>query len=141
GNRQAVSLEAERGHEVHVLAPPVVVIAGHVAGMPAEDGAGPAAQHIPHREALAVRVSAAFDLVGSRRGPPDEAGGKGVRSGPRRSRHDLDCTFPARAAAVSGRRAGAPGGRLIKPASRLSSSRNRARSWSSLPICRSLLND
>jgi hypothetical protein len=63
-DREAVGLQAERRHEVEVLAPAVVVVAGDLAGVAVLDGAGNAAEGVPDRVAAPVLMSRALDLVG-----------------------------------------------------------------------------
>ena len=76
GEGEPVAADAEPGHQLDVLAPPVVVVVGHVGGLVVADGAGLAAEHIPDRLAAAVLGRGALDL--ERRGghPPGEAAGE-----------------------------------------------------------------
>ena len=54
GDREAVGLQPQRRHQVEVLAPAVVVVAGPVAGRAARDRAGDAAEPVPDRLAAPV---------------------------------------------------------------------------------------
>ena len=73
-DREAVGLEAQRRHEVEVLAPAVVVVAGDVAGVAVLDGARNAAEGVPDRVAAPVLVRRPLDLVGGRGGAEAESG-------------------------------------------------------------------
>ena len=72
GDREPVGAQVQRGHEVHVLGVPVVVVGRHVPGVPAQDPAGGVAEGVPDRGAATVLSRGALDLVGRRGGPPDE---------------------------------------------------------------------
>jgi hypothetical protein len=72
GDREAVGLNAEFGHQCHVVSVAVVVIAGDIPGISAEDPSGLLAEDIPDRESLAVLAGGTFDLIGSRGGAPLE---------------------------------------------------------------------
>ena len=63
-DREAVGLEAQGGHQVEVLAPAVVVVAGDLAGVAVGDGARHAAEGVPDRVAAPVDVRGPLDLVG-----------------------------------------------------------------------------
>ena len=107
-DREAVGLEAQGRHEVEVLAPAVVVIAGDVAGVAVGDGARHAAEGVPDRLAAAVLVRGALDLVGGGGGAEAESGREaGHEAG------NLQATRPP--AALDGwervARSGADGGR------------------------------
>src|SRR3954470_5277094 len=67
GDREAIALEPQRGHQVEVLGPAVVVVAGHVAGVAVLDGAGDRAEAVPDRLAAPVLARRALDLVRRRR--------------------------------------------------------------------------
>jgi len=75
-DREAVRLEPEVPHERDVLAPPVVMVAGHVAGGAARDLSRRAGETVPDRLAAPVGVRRAFDLIGEGGRAPNEAGGK-----------------------------------------------------------------
>ena len=63
GDREAVGLDAQRRHQVQVLAPAVVVVARDVAGVAARHRARAAAERVPDRLAAPVLVDRALDLV------------------------------------------------------------------------------
>ena len=73
-DREAVGLEAEGRHQVEVLAPAVVVVAGDVAGVAVGDGAGHAAERVPDRLAAPILVHGPLDLVGGGGGAEAESG-------------------------------------------------------------------
>ena len=62
-DREAIGVEARAGEEPHILGPPMVVIAGAVAGVAALDLAGRVGENVPDAAAAAVLVERAFDLV------------------------------------------------------------------------------
>src|SRR6185312_7999439 len=68
-----VALQAERRHEVEVLAPAVVVVAGDVAGVAVLDDAGEAAEGVPDRVGAPVLVRRSLDLVGGGGGAETES--------------------------------------------------------------------
>jgi len=72
GDREAIGLKPELGHQCHVFPVAVVVIAGDVSGLSAEDPSRLLAVDIPDGESLAVLAGGAFDLIGSRGGAPLE---------------------------------------------------------------------
>ena len=49
GNREAVDLQPELGHELEVVAPAVIVIAGDIAGRAVRDGSEHAGEAVPDR--------------------------------------------------------------------------------------------
>ena len=63
GDREPVGLDAQRRHQVEVLAPAVVVVARDVAGVAARHGAGAAAERVPDRRAAPVLAHRPLDLV------------------------------------------------------------------------------
>ena len=77
GDREAVGAQAERGHQVEVLAPAVVVLAGRVAGVAVVHLARRAREAVPDRLAAAVDLRRALDLERRCRGAPDEVLGEG----------------------------------------------------------------
>src|SRR6185436_9355500 len=100
GDREAVALDAVRGHEVEVLAPAVVVVARHVAGLAAGDSARGVGEAVPDRLAPAVLGHGPLDLVRrgrdaeERTGRPGHAGllrrrGGRTRRGPRRPHYGI----------------------------------------------------
>ena len=74
GDREAVGLGAERRHQVQVLAPAVVVVAGDVARVAARDRPRTAAERVPDRRAAPVLAHGALDLVRRHRDAEPEAG-------------------------------------------------------------------
>lgn len=81
GHREAVGGQAQAGHQADVVAEPVVVVACHVAGVPARDLARDAAEGVPDRGAASVVPRRALDLVRRGGGAPDEAGWEGQGPG------------------------------------------------------------
>jgi hypothetical protein len=81
GDRQAIGLDAQRGHQREVLVEAVVVVAGDVERVAAGDLAGDSREAIPDGFALAVLEGGAFDLGRGRGHAEDEGGGErtGVR--------------------------------------------------------------
>ncbi|GAA2165038.1 hypothetical protein GCM10010403_48700 [Glycomyces rutgersensis] len=77
GDGEAVGVDAEGLHEGDVLVDPVVVVAGHGAGLAAPGLAGGRREGVPNGLAPAVLGRRALDLVGGRGGSPQEALGKG----------------------------------------------------------------
>ena len=77
-DREAVALEPERLHQVEVLAPAVVVVAGGLAGVAVRDLPGQGREAVPDRLAAAVRARRALDLERRGRGAPDEAVAAGI---------------------------------------------------------------
>jgi hypothetical protein len=77
GDREAIGLEAELLHEGDVFAPPVIVVAGHVARGPVADPARRAAEPVPDGLPASVPVRGALDLIGGGGGAPDEPGREG----------------------------------------------------------------
>ena len=77
GDREAVCAQAERGHQVEVLAPAVVVLAGRVAGVPVVHLAGRPGEPVPDRLTAAVDRGRALDLEGRGRRAPGEVLGEG----------------------------------------------------------------
>ena len=72
-DREAVRAEAELAHQLDVLGPTAIVVAGDVARAAALDPAGEMRERVPDRRALAVRVRRTLDLVRRRRRAPEEA--------------------------------------------------------------------
>jgi hypothetical protein len=73
GDREAIGVEPELGHEGHVLAVAVVVVARHVAVLAVRHPAGRVREAVPDARALAVLAARALDLVGGGRRAPHEA--------------------------------------------------------------------
>ena len=73
GDREAIGLQADLGHQVHVLGPAVIVVGSHVAGLAAPNPAGTVHEGIPHRRTAAVLVPSALNLIGGGGGAPEEA--------------------------------------------------------------------
>src|SRR5690606_32221836 len=78
GQGETVGAQAEFGHERDVLAPAVVVVGGDVAGVAVADPAGGAGVGVPDGRCAAVLRGGSLDLVGGRRGTPEEALGEGA---------------------------------------------------------------
>jgi hypothetical protein len=76
-DREAVGLQAQFGHQGDILAEPVVMIDGHVAGAALEGAARLLAERIPDRGTFPVLVPGSFDLIGGGGGAPEEIPGKG----------------------------------------------------------------
>ena len=81
-DREPVALEPERLHQVEVLAPAVVVLAGRVARVAVQDPARRGREAIPDRLAAAVDLRRALDLEGRGRRAPHEAVLSAVRGHP-----------------------------------------------------------
>ncbi len=92
GDREAVRLQAEVGHELHVGLDSVVVVAGDVAVVAVRDLALGVRVTVPDRRPAAVLGDGAFDLVGRRGGTPHEVGRESA-SGSLAHQGD-DCTGP-----------------------------------------------
>src|SRR5437867_2211454 len=82
-DREAIGVAAQVAQESDVLAVAVVVIAGDVAGLAGRDRARLAAERVPNRRPLPVRVMGSLDLVGGRRRAEEEALRKAPREGGR----------------------------------------------------------
>ena len=78
GDGEAIGLEAELLHEGDVVAPEVIVIAGHVADGAVPDPAGRPAEPVPDGFAASVPVGRALDLISGGGGAPDEPVRKAV---------------------------------------------------------------
>ncbi len=76
GHREAVGVHVQAGQQVHVVAVAVVMVAGDLAVAAILDGAGPGAEAVPDRGALAVGGRGAFDLEGAGGRAPGEVAGK-----------------------------------------------------------------
>ncbi|MFT3850606.1 MAG: hypothetical protein QM739_18605 [Propionivibrio sp.] len=72
GDRQAVGVEADFLHEIEVLGPAVVMVAGNRAGIAVGDLARRCAEAVPDRRQAAVLVDGAFDLKRRGRCTEDE---------------------------------------------------------------------
>ena len=72
GEREAVGVEVELRHQVHVALPAMVMVAGDVAVCAIVDHAGFVAEAVPDGLALAVLGRRPLDLVCRRRRPPRE---------------------------------------------------------------------
>ena len=77
GDREAVGAQAERGHQVEILTPAVVVLARRVAGVAVVHLARRVCEAVPDRLAAAVDLRRALDLERSCRRTPDEILGEG----------------------------------------------------------------
>ena len=95
GDREAIDLDAQRLHQLHVVFVTVVVIVGHVAVGVVDDLAGRMGEGVPHRRRAAVFGDGAFDLVRGGGGSPQKArrkrsgcGGRCRRAGHRRGLTD-----------------------------------------------------
>ena len=86
GDREPVRLQAQLGHQRDVVAVAVVVVARHVAGVPADDPARGVAEGVPDRRGAAVLGRRALDLVRGGRRAPEEAGREGQPGRARRGR-------------------------------------------------------
>src|SRR3954470_5957610 len=76
GDREAVRPHTERGHQVEVLRPAVVVVAGAIAGVAVRDLARRVAEAVPDRLAAPVELGRALDLVRRRGRTPREVARK-----------------------------------------------------------------
>src|SRR2546423_804740 len=76
GGQMRGRADAEPGHQLDVLAPPVVVVVGHVGVLPVADRAGLTAEDVPDRLSPAVLVRRSLDLVRGRGHAPGEAAGE-----------------------------------------------------------------
>ena len=88
-DREAVGLEAEPLHELHVFLVAVVVVVGYVAGVAVFDLAGGVGEGVPDGGAAAVFVDGSFDLIGGGCRAPEEA--LWEAAGSRRCRMALIC--------------------------------------------------
>ena len=73
GDREAVGLDAERLHQLHVFLVAVVVVVGHVAVGVVDDLCRACARRCPRPTACGRLPNGAFDLVRGRRGTPQKA--------------------------------------------------------------------
>ena len=73
-HREAVRRGAEVGEEVHVVRHPVVVVAGDLAGVPAQDGSGDPGEGVPDGGRASVLGDGPLDLVGRGGHAPHEVG-------------------------------------------------------------------
>ncbi len=80
GDGEAVGLEAEGLHELHIFFVAMVVVVGDVAGVAVVGLAGSVGEGIPDGDAAAVFFDRAFDLIGGCGRSPEEALGEEVRS-------------------------------------------------------------
>ena len=72
GHGEAISVDAERRHQVEVGLPAVVMVASDVAGRAVADQPWRVGERVPHRRPLAVLVPRALDLVrGGGDAPPE----------------------------------------------------------------------
>ena len=72
-----MQLEAEPGRQVEISIQPVILVAGDVAGVAANDPAGVADKAVPDRRAAPVLGGGAFHLIGSGGSTPQEVLGEG----------------------------------------------------------------
>src|SRR5690606_1251550 len=80
-DRESVGLEVEALHHLDVLAPAVVVVASHVAGVAVPHIARSVAEPVPDRRSGAVGHGRAFNLIGGGRSAPQEPGCKQIVAG------------------------------------------------------------
>ncbi len=73
-HREPVCVDAQPGHEGHVVGEPVVVVARHIAGAAVGDAARLVAEGVPDRRSPAVLGGRTLDLVCRGRHAPPEAG-------------------------------------------------------------------
>ena len=83
GDREAIGLDAQRLHQLHVVFVAVVVIVGHVAVGVVDDLAGRVRKGVPDRRRAAVFRDGAFDLVRGSGGSPQKSWRKRSRCGGR----------------------------------------------------------
>src|SRR5690606_27385910 len=76
GDREPVRLKSELLHQRQVLAPPEVMVRSDVAWRSVPGPAGGVGEGGPDRGAAAAHTGRPLDLVGGRRGPPDERVGE-----------------------------------------------------------------
>ena len=101
GDAEAIVLDAQVGHQLHVVLVAVVVIAGDVARVAAVGAAGGVAEGVPDARLAAVFRRGAFDLVGrGGRSPPETLGKPGFRRFRRRLQTVPLATLGSIAAAV-----------------------------------------
>src|SRR5699024_7606525 len=81
GDGEPVGVQAEPGQQVQVLLHPVVVIAGHIAGVAVPDPARSMAEGVPDARATPVLPGSTFHLVGGGGRAQGEAGGQWARTG------------------------------------------------------------
>jgi len=86
GYGEAVGLEAERLHELHVFFVAMVVIVGDVAGFAVVGLARGVGEGVPNRDTTAVFFNSPFHLVRRCGRSPEEAFGKEMRGGCRNVR-------------------------------------------------------
>mmetsp|Transcript_49640 Transcript_49640/g.156236 ORF Transcript_49640/g.156236 Transcript_49640/m.156236 type:complete len:332 (-) Transcript_49640:440-1435(-) len=72
GDGEAVGRQAYLAHEFHILAEPVVVVAGHCTAFVVRDLARNLCKRIPYAGRATVLRCGALNLVGCCRGPPEE---------------------------------------------------------------------
>ena len=72
GHAEAIRLEPDLLHQVEILRPAVVVVAGDVPGVAVLGHAGRVTEAVPDRLAAPVLGDGALDLVRGRGGPPQE---------------------------------------------------------------------
>ena len=75
-HREAIGRQSQVLHDPDVVAPSVVVIAGHVARVAVEDAAGNPAETVPHTLRPAALECRSLDLVGGGGGTPQETVGE-----------------------------------------------------------------
>ena len=76
GDREAIRLEPEIRHELHVVGDAVVVVTGDVAGVAASDLALGVRELVPHRTSASVLPNGPLDLVRRGRRPQTKSDGK-----------------------------------------------------------------
>ena len=76
GDREPVGTHPQVDEQVEVLLPPVVVVAGDVAGVTPQHGSGPPGERVPDRRPPPVLVDGTLDLVGRGGGTPEEPVGE-----------------------------------------------------------------
>ena len=80
-DRESVGLEVEPLHQLDVLTPAIVVVAGHVAGVAVAHIARRVAEPVPDRGSRAIRHRRALDLIGRCRRTPQETFWKQIVAG------------------------------------------------------------
>src|SRR5260370_35477704 len=107
GGRQPIGADAELTHQSDVLGPAVIMIAGDIARVLAEDVAGLGAESVPDRRPAAILPDLALDLVSRGRRAPEKPAGEVFR-------HDAP-PVPARSIGPSRWKAAAPPSNIAPP--------------------------
>ncbi len=69
-DREAIGFQADLLHDIHVVAIAVIMVAGDVSSMIAEDGSWLPAHHIPNAGTFSIVVTSSFYLISGSRRPP-----------------------------------------------------------------------